>query len=138
MTGRHGVDLHEWWNGNARAFLGVTDPNFPNFFCVYGPNTNLVLNGSIILFSELSVQYILSCVRLLLNGGHRALECRMAPFDAYNQRIDAGNKGMAWGLDGVNNWYKNASGRVSQNWPFTTLEYWRVTRKPDPDDYEFL
>jgi 4-hydroxyacetophenone monooxygenase len=138
VTGRRGLDLHEWWAGNARAYLGMTIPNFPNLFCVYGPNTNLVLNGSIIMFSELSVQYILRCIALLLARGHRALECRPAPFERYNRRVDAGNRLMAWGLPGVNNWYKNASGRVSQNWPFPTLEYWRATRAPDPDDYDFL
>jgi hypothetical protein len=27
---------------------------------------------------------------------------------------------------------------VSQNWPFTLLEFWIRTRQPDPADYEFL
>ena len=43
---------------------------------------------------------------------------------------------MAWGASTVNSWYKNAAGRVAQNWPFSLLEYWqRRTREPDPDDY---
>jgi len=57
--------------------------------------------------------------------------------DAYNERIDAGNKGMAWGQSSVNTWYKNASGRITQNWPFTLLEFWRQTREPDAADYTF-
>ncbi len=52
VTGRGGVDLHEHWSGDARAYLGVTVPGFPNLFCLYGPNTNIVINGSIIYFSE--------------------------------------------------------------------------------------
>ena len=55
--------------------------------------------------------------------------------DAYNERIDAGNCSMAWGVSKVNSWYKNEFGRVAQNWPFSLLEYWQRTRTPDPDDY---
>ena len=39
------------------------------------------------------------------------------------------------GWSDVNSWYKNEHGRVTQNWPFTLLEYWQRTRAPDPDDY---
>ena len=42
---------------------------------------------------------------------------------------------MAWGVSSVNSWYKNSTGRVAQNWPFTLLEYWQRTLAPDPDDY---
>ena len=68
VTGRDGVDLHEQWAGDARAYLGVTVPGFPNLFCLYGPNTNIVINGSIVYFSECGVRYILGCLELLLDG----------------------------------------------------------------------
>lgn len=136
VTGR-GVDLHEQWSGDARAFLGITIPGFPNFFCLYGPNTNLVLNGSIIMFSELAANYVLECLRLLLSTGRRTMEIRPEVFDAYNRRIDEANRSMAWGVRDVRNWYKNATGRVSQNWPLHTLEYWTLTRKPSEADYLF-
>ncbi len=53
VVGRDGVELHERWNGDARAYLGMTVPGFPNFFIIYGPNTNIVVNGSIIFFSRM-------------------------------------------------------------------------------------
>jgi 4-hydroxyacetophenone monooxygenase len=37
----------------------------------------------------------------------------------------------------VDNWYKSPTGRVSQNWPLTTIEYWDLTRAPDPGHYRF-
>jgi 4-hydroxyacetophenone monooxygenase len=37
----------------------------------------------------------------------------------------------------VDNWYKSASGHVSQNWPLTTIEYWDLTRAPDSAHYDF-
>lgn len=138
VVGRGGVDLHDQWAGDARAYLGITIPNFPNFFCLYGPNTNIVVNGSIIFFSECEVHYVLGCLRLLLGGGHRALSPKQAVHDAYNERIDAGNLQMAWGVSKVNSWYKSESGRVAQNWPFTLLEYWHATRRVEPGDYEIV
>lgn len=138
VRGRKGVDLHEQWDGNARAYLGITVPQFPNLFLLYGPNTNIVINGSIIYFSECEVHYVLECLRLLLERGAAALDVKPAVHDAYNEEIDAENLRMAWGASDVRSWYKNAKGRVSQNWPFSLLEYWRRTRQTDTDDYELL
>jgi len=135
IYGLNGRELHEHWNGDARAYLGMTVPGFPNFFCMYGPNTNIVVNGSIIFFSECEMRYIMGCLRLLLEGGHKVLECRQDVHDRFNARIDAGNQEMAWGAPNVSSWYKNKRGRVTQNWPFTLLEFWSRTRTPDPEDF---
>ena len=135
VTGRGGVDLHEQWDGDARAYLGVAIPNFPNLFCLYGPNTNIVVNGSIIYFSECGVRYILGCLKLLFDNGARSLEVRKDVHDTFNEAVDAENKIMAWGWSDVNSWYKNEHGHVAQNWPFTLLEYWQRTKQPDPEDY---
>ena len=136
VRGRGGIDLNDCWNGDARAYLGMTVPSFPNLFLLYGPNTNIVVNGSIIFFSECSVRYILGCIELLLRGGHRAMEVRREPHDRFNERVDAQNAKMAWGAAGVRSWYKSASGRVSQNWPFALVDYWRATLAPERRDFE--
>ncbi len=128
VTGRNGVDLHEQWDGNARAYLGIVVPNFPNFFMLYGPNTNIVVNGSIIYFSECEVHYVMQCLRHVLATGVRAIDCLASAHDSYNARIDEGNLMMAWGASKVNSWYKSDSGRVAQNWPFSLLEFWQQTR----------
>jgi 4-hydroxyacetophenone monooxygenase len=137
VTGREGRDLHEQWGGDARAYLGVSAPGFPNLFMLYGPNTNIVVNGSIVYFSECGVRYILGLLGLLLGGGHGAVDVRKDVHDEFNERCDAENRRMAWGVSDVNSWYKNAHGHVAQNWPFTLLEYWQRTIAPDPDDYTF-
>ena len=69
VVGRDGVELHDRWQGDARAYLGITLPGFPNLFLLYGPNTNIVVNGSITYFSECEVHYVLGCVRALLARG---------------------------------------------------------------------
>jgi 4-hydroxyacetophenone monooxygenase len=138
ITGRGGLDLQAHWNGDPRAYLGITVPGFPNLFCCYGPNTNIVVNGSIVFFSECEVRYILGCIRLLLDRGQAALDCKTEVHDGYNRLIDQGNLEMAWGAADVPTWYKNERGRVTQNWPFTLVEFWKRTRAPNAADYEFL
>ncbi len=136
LFGRDGLDLNQHWCGDAQAYLGVTVPTFPNFFMLYGPNTNLVINGSIIVMVECQVRYIVESLGLLLQGGHRTMSCRPEVYDTYNAEIEAGNKQMVWGVADVPSWYRNARGRVTQNWPFDLLDYWRRTSQPTLADYE--
>jgi 4-hydroxyacetophenone monooxygenase len=138
VIGRGGVDLHHRWDGDARAYLGITVPEFPNFFMLYGPNTNIVVNGSIIWFTECEVHYVLDAVKTVLATGARALVCKPEVHDAYNVAVDAENLRMVWGVANVNSWYKNAKGRVAQNWPFPLVEYWKRTHAVNPTDYETL
>jgi 4-hydroxyacetophenone monooxygenase len=135
VTGRGGVDLHEQWGADPRAYLGITVPGFPNLFLLYGPNTNIVANGSIIFFSECAVTYILDSLRHQLETGAAALDCRPEVYDAFADDVDQGNRMRAWGASSVHSWYKSESGRVTQNWPFPLLDYWQRTRTVNPDDY---
>ena len=135
VVGKDGVELHDRWNGDARAYLGMTTPGFPNFFMIYGPNTNIVVNGSIIFFSEASVRYIVGCLEMLARDKARSIEVREDVHDAFNAKVDAANAQMAWGVEGVSSWYKNDKGRVSQNWPFPLVDYWDATRAPNPRDF---
>ena len=74
VTGRDGVDLHDVWAHKPAAYLGITIPGFPNFFCMYGPGTNLASGGSLIFHSECQMRYIMSAIDLLLANGKTAME----------------------------------------------------------------
>jgi 4-hydroxyacetophenone monooxygenase len=130
VVGRAGVPLREQWKDNPQAYLGITVPHFPNLFLLYGPNTNLVVNGSQVLMVESSLHYVLGCFALLRGTDSRALDCRPEALDEFLTEVDAGNRSRTWGAPNVTNWYKNSSGRVTQNWPFSILEYWQRTRSP--------
>lgn len=135
VRGRDGVDLNEQWDGDARAYMGVVVPNFPNFFMTYGPNTNIVVNGSIVYFSECEITYVMGCLRMLLETGAKAFDCKVDVHDRYNDWIDRGNLQMAWGVAEVPSWYRNANGRSTQNWPYSLLEFWQQTREPRREDF---
>jgi len=137
ITGRGGVSLQERWEGgeNPRAYLGITMPDFPNLFCLYGPNTNPVV-GSVIFMLECQTHYIMGCLRTLLENGHQSLECRKDVHDAYNVRLDAELEKMVWRHPRVRSYYNNSAGRVITNVPWTMYDYWAMTRSPELADYE--
>jgi 4-hydroxyacetophenone monooxygenase len=135
ITGREGVVLNEHWGDDPRAYLGITIPGFPNLFCLYGPNTNLVHGGSIIFHSECQVRYILGCLRLLLENGHASMDCKQDVHDAFNAKVDEANANRTWGMPQVNSWYKNSKGRITQCWPWRLVDYWSVTQDPNPADF---
>ncbi len=130
VYGRDGRFLADCWDGDPRAFKGVMVAGFPNFYMLYGPNTNIVVGSSIVFFVECQLRYILGCLKLQLEEGHSAMECRADAMADYNAGIDALNSQRAWGAPAVSSWYKNASGRVTQNWPGTHWEFWQQMRGP--------
>ena len=136
VFGTGGVELNEEWGGDARAYLGITVPGFPNFFMLYGPNTNLVINGSILVMVECQVRYAVEAIGAVLRGGHRTMSCRRDVHERYGREMEDGNATMVWGVAHVPTWYRNADGRVTQNWPFDLHSYWERTLQPDLADYE--
>jgi 4-hydroxyacetophenone monooxygenase len=136
IVGQGGVRLGELWGDDPQAYLGITVPRFPNFFCLYGPATNLAHAGSIIFNSECQVRYIMGCIDALLRGEHRTMDCRQDVHDAFNRKLEETLAGMVWSHPGMDSWYKNSRGKVTTTSPWRLLDYWRWTREPDLSDYE--
>ena len=138
VVGREGVEIHNFWKGDARAYNGVTVPGFPNFFLIYGPNVGGVVAGSLHFMIERAVEFSLKAVHEVLQRGASAIDVKPAALDRFVEWVDAGNRRMAWGQPYVRSWYQNAHGRVSQVWPYTNVEYWETTETVKADDHEFL
>ncbi len=133
IVGRKGVSLNEAWRGGAEAYLGVTVSGFPNLFILYGPNTNLGHN-SILIMSECQARYLVDCVRKAEERGARAIDVKPEVQSAYNEEIQTRLRRMAWATV-EDSWYMR-DGKVTNNWPGRTSEYWRRTRKADLDLYD--
>ena len=137
VVGRDGVNLRELWGEDPKAYLGITVPQFPNLFCLYGPATNLAHAGSIIFHSECQVRYIMGCLHALLAGGHATVECRQRVYDEFNLKLEQTLARMVWSHPGMTSWYKNAAGKVTTTSPWRLADYWRWTKSPDLADYDF-
>ncbi|TMR23685.1 NAD(P)/FAD-dependent oxidoreductase [Nonomuraea turkmeniaca] len=132
IIGRGGRSLREQWAGGAEAYLGISVPNFPNMFLLYGPNTNLGHN-SIVFMIECQVKHIMSCLPHLAARG--PMEVRPAAMAAWSGQLDAALSRMVWG-GGCQSWYKTPEGRVTNNWPGPTTLYRRLTAKPPLPAYQ--
>ncbi|MGY4101864.1 flavin-containing monooxygenase [Nocardia sp. R16R-3T] len=136
IVGASGKTLAEQWgHQDARAYLGVTVPDFPNMFILNGPNTNAGHGGSAFLACEFQVRYIMQAIALLASGTTRTLEVRPEVFWDYNNELDAALERCIWSHPGMTTWYRNGAGRVVVSSPWTYLDYWDRTRRLDPGDY---
>jgi cation diffusion facilitator CzcD-associated flavoprotein CzcO len=130
IHGRDGLPLSKAWDAGARAYLGMTVPDFPNLFLMYGPNTNIGA-GSILYMLERQARYIRQAVSVL--AGWSTVEVRPEVADRFDAEVQGRLAGSVW--NGCRSWYRSASGRVSTNWPGLVSEYDRRTRTFDLRDY---
>ena len=135
ITGPDGVDLQTAWREGAEAFLGISVAGFPNFFLLYGPNTNLGHN-SIVYMLESQIRYVLSCVEALARGA-RALDVRADVQAAFNARLQRRMRQTVWSR-GCTSWYQTAGGKHTNNWPGFTFAYRRATRRVALQNYHVL
>jgi 4-hydroxyacetophenone monooxygenase len=136
VRGRSGRSLRETWDDDdARAYLGTAVPDFPNFFMLYGPNTQAGHGGSLIGATEAQLHYILDLLQRMFRHGIGSVECRQEVYDAYNQRVDEAHERMVWTHPGMSTYYRNSRGRVVVNTPFRIVDFWHMTRTADLDDY---
>lgn len=139
ITGSKGVKLMDrWGTHDARAYLGVTVPQFPNMFILFGPNTNLGHGGSAIFLAECQVRHMMLALEHMVQHDANAIECTEQAHDTYNQLIDQKLAQLSWSHPSVNTWYKNASGRIVTNQPWKLIEYWELTKDFNANDYEIL
>jgi 4-hydroxyacetophenone monooxygenase len=136
IVGRDGVDLREMWGERPAAYLGITVPGFPNFFCMYGPGTNLAHGGSLIFHSECQMRYITQCLDTLIAGGHRTMEPRRERYDDWHERSQREMQGLVWSQPSIeHSFFKNSAGEIHVLSPWRIVDYWAWTRTPDPDDF---
>jgi len=136
VRGRGGVSLREQWGDEPTAHLGITMPNFPNLFCVYGPGTNLAHSASLFFHSEFQVSFALEAIRLALTSEARTIEVRREAHDAYAEWHQREISQLVWAHPSIeHSHYKNPAGKVYTLSPWPLDQYWELTRRVDPDDY---
>ena len=96
VTGRNGTDLHGMWGSRPYAYLGITVPEFPNFFIIYGPGTHLAHGGSLIFQSELQMRYVDQLLQRLVDDEPAFLEPTAEAATRWHQQTQAKIKQMVW------------------------------------------
>ncbi|WP_227998424.1 flavin-containing monooxygenase [Nocardia australiensis] len=123
-----------WGEEGARAYLGLSVPHFPNMFMMYGPNTN-VGSGSIIYMLESQARYIRQVVEYLTDRPGRYLAAEQAIEQGWDAWLQRRLKDTPWNF--CSSWYRNAAGRITNNWPGATVLYrWKTKTFTDADYHE--
>lgn len=134
ITGRDGLELNEAWRKGAQAYLGMTVPGFPNFFMLYGPNTNLG-HSSIIYMLESQIAHVLRCMQAAHQAGASTVEVDAQCYASFNGMVQERLRATVW--QGCKSWYVDANGHNSTNWPGFTFGYRWLTRYSSLNAYAF-
>lgn len=134
VTGIDGLMLAEEWRGGAHAYLGVTVSGFPNFFMLYGPNTNLGHN-SILVMIEAQAGYVVKAIQQMRAQGLRRLDVKREVMDGYNRALARDLAKSVW-ADAKSSWYKLSDGTITNNWPHGTIRYRRLLGTVNFGDYD--
>jgi 4-hydroxyacetophenone monooxygenase len=138
IVGRDGVTLRtEWDDDDARAYLGVTVPGFPNMFLLGGPNS-FPGSGSFMYFMEVQMRYIARLLAGMFDARAAAIDVRRDIFEEYNELVDRTSEMTVWAHPGTTTYFRNARGRVLFVSPFRNVEYWTRAGQSTIDDYELL
>lgn len=132
IIGRNGIDLRRPWGQRPYAYLGITVPQFPNFFILYGPGTHLAHGGSLIFQSELQMRYISRCLADMAEQNLQVLEPTPEAAAAWHRRTQEEITQMVWSHPLVkHSYFKNAAGEIHTVSPWRLNEYWTAVREPD-------
>jgi len=136
LKGAQGQSLRALWKDGAEAYLGLSVAGFPNFFMLYGPNTNLGA-GSIIYMLEAQAGYIAQCAQLLQARNLKSLEVKAEAQRAYNAEVQQRNRGTTY-ESGCHSWYIGPDGRNTNNWVGYMTEYGRRLKQPVLENYSLV
>ncbi|MBA4024248.1 MAG: monooxygenase [Gordonia sp.] len=136
VRGRAGRTLQEvWGEGDGRAYLGITVPGFPNFFCLYGPNTNTGHGGTVIAGTEMQVQHVSALLAAMIDDDVAEIEVRADIHDQYNSELDKALAHTVWDFGGTSTYYRNKRGRIVTNSPWKYIDYWKRVHEPRLDEF---
>jgi 4-hydroxyacetophenone monooxygenase len=131
VRGRDGLPVEELWSKDgARAYVGSMLPGFPNFFMIYGPNTNQLSGLQIVAMEEVATRFALENIGALIEQDKQAVEVTEAAYWRYNAEIDRAERLMTYVDPRAHNYYQNQFGRSAANGPLDTRLVWKWLRDP--------
>ncbi len=140
--GQKGVSLRDYWAPHSpRAYLSMMVPHFPNFFMLYGPNSQPVSGGvSLPSWFQIWAAYIAQCLHTMFEEGHAQVVVKEEAFEAFNAEQDAVGSELAFIKDTKSverNYYVDKEGRLLVNTPYETAELYAMQKAPNRDELEF-
>jgi cation diffusion facilitator CzcD-associated flavoprotein CzcO len=132
VTGAGGVRLVDAWRDGPEAYLGITVGGFPNFFLLYGPNTNAAT--SLVFMLECEIDYVVQCLQGLANGTVPRVEPRAEVQRNYNADVQRELLRTVW-TTGCRSYGQTEQGKVVTQWPQTASIFRDMVAEVNWDDF---
>ncbi len=126
LVGRAGRSIRGVWGEEPEAYLGIQVPGFPNFFMMYGPNTNYFC---ITFLLEQQATYIAKSILRMIKKKDTAVEVRPLFMNVYNDKLKKSLSGKVLEAN-CSNYYHTATGRNVVTYPWWGSLYWTLSRLP--------
>lgn len=127
VVGVGGTSLHEHWGGVPGAYLGMAVPGYPNFFMLYGPNTNQGGN-SIIFILEAQARYVAATLRSMRRRRASRIEVRSRAMASYDIALQDALTSTVWN-GGCDSYFRTDAGDIVTQLPYPSRWYWWHTRR---------
>ncbi|NYJ01753.1 cation diffusion facilitator CzcD-associated flavoprotein CzcO [Nocardioides thalensis] len=118
VRGADGRSLAEHWAGSPEAYLGTVVSGFPNAFIVLGPSLGTG-HTSAFQITEAQVSYIVDAITAA-RAEDLVLDVRPEVQQAYVDEVQAALEGTAYNASSCNSYYRDANGRNSFAWPWSS------------------
>ena len=132
LNGRKLAD--DWQVTGAEAYKGVTIKNMPNWFMSMGPNTGPG-HTSVLVYTEAQINYIMQCIKSLINDDLNYLTVKPEVQDEYNERIQKRMKHTVWTSGSCSSWYLNRDGSNHALYPGFATQYTASIKHFKPGEY---
>ena len=116
-----------------RAYHGMAVPGFPNFFLLYGPNTNQGGN-SIILILEAQAHFVALAIQTMREQRMSSVEVRPEAMQRYVIDLKLALDGTVWS-GACDSYFRTPGGEIVTQLPHTSSWYRDRTQRFDPDDF---
>lgn len=133
VHGSGGRRLADDWSDGAEAYLGTLVAGYPNFFTLYGPNTNGV--NSIIYIHEAQTTFVRRILDVMTARDTRTVQVTPEAQRRYNDEIQAAMVGKVWLA--CDNYFRHPSGKVVTQLPYSGRTFFERTRELVDADYRF-
>jgi cation diffusion facilitator CzcD-associated flavoprotein CzcO len=134
VIGADSRSLAEAWGDRPRAYLGLSVPDFPNMFLLYGPNTNGG-SGSVVTTIEAGMSHVIAALEEMERRDAERIEIRRPAAERFDGELREKLAGTVWHT-GCTNWYVDANGNDPNQWPWLWSTYKRRTAELEPEAYQ--
>jgi len=131
-----GVHLQDKWaEDGTKAYMGMMVPMFPNFFIMYGPNSQNTSGGGAGLPTQIEIwsRYIASVIMATIENDCSTVQVEQSAFDSFYDNLDRAAQNTIWLLDessSARNYYV-CRGRLLVNQPWPHNDWHNMITRPN-------